>query len=180
VKTLSEGRARGQALVEFAFVLVIFTTLLLTLFDLGRIVFVQNAIIQGAREGARVGSVEASFTAAKYAAIRSAVIADAPTANVVASDISGDAPACPAGDPDDVSPTTCFYPDGPTGSTIVVNVRITLSTLSPVIPIMGLLVGWDDGGSVTLTARSVGQLQSTARRPDRLAATTLRLARNAR
>jgi Flp pilus assembly protein TadG len=179
MRTAPGRRARGQALVEFALVLVIATTLLLTLFDLGRIVFIQNAIIQGAREGARAGAVEASFTMAKYAAIRSAVIADAPAANVVASDITGDAPTCPApGDADDVSPTTCFYPDGPTGSTVVVNVSITLSTLSPVIPLLSLLAGWDDGGSVTLTARSVGQVQSTASRADRTAAAALRLEPN--
>jgi Flp pilus assembly protein TadG len=178
VKTRPAPGSRGQALVEFALVLVFACSLLLTLFDLGRIVFVQNAITQGAREGARVGSVEASFTVAKYAAIRSAVMAEAPAADVVASDITGDPPACPdSGDADDVSPTTCFYPDASSG-TVVVKVRVTLSTISPVIPIMGLLAGWDDGGSVTLTARSVGQVQSIASRPDRIAAAALRVERN--
>jgi Flp pilus assembly protein TadG len=165
--------------VEFALVLVIAASLLLTLFDLGRIIFIQNAIIQGAREGARVGSVEASFTVAKYSAIRSAVMAEAPAANVVASDIAGEPGTCPEpGEADDVSPTTCFYPDGETGSTIVVNVRVTPATLSPVIPILGLLAGWDDGGSVTLTARSVGQVQSTAARIDRIAEASPKPPRN--
>jgi Flp pilus assembly protein TadG len=181
MSTGSTRPSRGQALVEFALVLVVASSLLLTLFDLGHIVFIQNAIIQGAREGARLGSVEASFTAAKYAAIRSAVIAEAPAAGVVADDISGDAPACPdSGDADVVSPTTCFYPEGPTGSTVVVNVRVTLPTVSPVIPILGMLAGWDDGSSVILTARSVGQVQSVASRPERAATAALRWERIAR
>jgi Flp pilus assembly protein TadG len=50
-------RSRGQALVEFAIVFPIFALLLFGLIDVGRMVYVYNAISQGAREGARFGSV---------------------------------------------------------------------------------------------------------------------------
>jgi len=50
--------SRGQALVEFAFVFPIFMLLLFGLIDVGRYVYVANALNQASREGARFGSVE--------------------------------------------------------------------------------------------------------------------------
>lgn len=50
-------RYRGQALVEFALVFPVFVLILFGLIDLGRYVYVANAVNQGAREGARYGSV---------------------------------------------------------------------------------------------------------------------------
>jgi Flp pilus assembly protein TadG len=55
-------RIRGQAMVEFALVFPIFVVVLFGLFDVGRFVYVANAISQGTREGARYGSV-ADFAA---------------------------------------------------------------------------------------------------------------------
>jgi Flp pilus assembly protein TadG len=51
-------RSRGQALVEFALVLPLFLLLIFGLIDLGRAVYAQNAISEGAREAARWGSVQ--------------------------------------------------------------------------------------------------------------------------
>ena len=48
---------RGQALTEFALVLPIFAILLFGIIDVGRFVYTANALSNGAREGARVGSV---------------------------------------------------------------------------------------------------------------------------
>jgi Flp pilus assembly protein TadG len=48
---------RGQALVEFALVIPIFLLLLFGLIDIGHYVYVNNALDQGSREAARVGSV---------------------------------------------------------------------------------------------------------------------------
>jgi Flp pilus assembly protein TadG len=48
---------RGQALVEFALVIPWFALLLFGLIDLGRFVYVSNALNESAREAARVGSV---------------------------------------------------------------------------------------------------------------------------
>ena len=49
--------ARGQALVEFAFAVVIFIGLLMGVLDLGRAVFMNNGVAEAAREIARVTSV---------------------------------------------------------------------------------------------------------------------------
>ena len=50
-------RARGQALVEFSLVLIPFLLLLMGSVDLGRGIYVNNAVAQAAREIARVTSV---------------------------------------------------------------------------------------------------------------------------
>lgn len=52
-------RDRGQALVEFGLVLPILLLLIFGLIDLGRVVYAQNALSEGARDGARWGSVQA-------------------------------------------------------------------------------------------------------------------------
>jgi Flp pilus assembly protein TadG len=52
-----KGRTRGQTLVEFALVFPLFALLLFGVIDVGRLVYVNNAISEGAREGARYGSV---------------------------------------------------------------------------------------------------------------------------
>jgi hypothetical protein len=54
---LRRPRGRGQSLVEFALVLPIFAILLFGIIDFGRYVYTANAINNGAREGARSGSV---------------------------------------------------------------------------------------------------------------------------
>jgi hypothetical protein len=50
--------SRGQSLVEFALVLPIFLLIFFGLIDVGRVVYLQNAFNEAAREGARYGSVE--------------------------------------------------------------------------------------------------------------------------
>lgn len=57
----SDHPRRGQTLVEFALVLPIFLLLLFAVIDGGRFVFVSSAVSNAAREGARLGSVEASW-----------------------------------------------------------------------------------------------------------------------
>jgi Flp pilus assembly protein TadG len=51
-------RSRGQALLEFALVLPIFLLIVFGIIDIGRYVYLTNAFNEGAREGARYGSVE--------------------------------------------------------------------------------------------------------------------------
>jgi len=53
--------ARGQSLVEFALVLPVFLLIVFGLIDVGRFVFMSSTLSQAAREGARLGSVEASY-----------------------------------------------------------------------------------------------------------------------
>jgi Flp pilus assembly protein TadG len=52
---------RGQTLVEFALVLPIFLLLVFAVIDGGRYIFLSSALSNAAREGARLGSVEASW-----------------------------------------------------------------------------------------------------------------------
>ena len=59
--SLSRTWGRGQGLVEFALVLPIFLLMLFGLIDGGRLVYQNTVVSQAAREGARVGAVEASW-----------------------------------------------------------------------------------------------------------------------
>lgn len=58
---LRRPRTPGQSLVEFALVLPVFFLLLFGLIDMGRYVYLNSTLSQAAREGARVGAVEASW-----------------------------------------------------------------------------------------------------------------------
>jgi Flp pilus assembly protein TadG len=49
---------RGQALVEFALLISIVILLMVGLFDLGRVVFVNNTLSDGARHGARQAIID--------------------------------------------------------------------------------------------------------------------------
>jgi TadE-like protein len=57
----SRSRTGGQALVETALVLPLFLLLIFGLIDLGRFVITDHMLSQAAREGARLGAVEASW-----------------------------------------------------------------------------------------------------------------------
>ena len=60
-RTATRGRPRyqGQTLVEFALVLPIFLLLVFAVIDGGRYIFLSSTLSNAAREGARLGSVEA-------------------------------------------------------------------------------------------------------------------------
>ncbi|MEO6577968.1 MAG: TadE family protein [Candidatus Limnocylindria bacterium] len=59
LKRRHRREGRGQAMVELALALPIFFLILFGLIDLGRAVFVYSSLSEGAREGARYGSVQA-------------------------------------------------------------------------------------------------------------------------
>jgi hypothetical protein len=54
---MSAHDARGQALAEFALVIPIFLVIFLAIFDLGRVVWANNALSNAAREAARFAIV---------------------------------------------------------------------------------------------------------------------------
>jgi Flp pilus assembly protein TadG len=60
-RTAGRKSAGGQSLVEFALVLPIFLLMMFGVIDAGRYVFANSAVSNAAREGARLGSVEASW-----------------------------------------------------------------------------------------------------------------------
>ena len=57
----SRAARRGQSLVEFALVIPIFLLLIMGVIDAGRLVYMNSTLSNAAREGARTGSVEASW-----------------------------------------------------------------------------------------------------------------------
>jgi hypothetical protein len=57
--TPGRHRSQGQTLVEFALVLPIFLLVVFAVIDGGRYIFLSSALSNAAREGARLGSVEA-------------------------------------------------------------------------------------------------------------------------
>jgi Flp pilus assembly protein TadG len=67
---------RGQALVEFALVIPIVMLIMAGLFDLGRVVFINNSLSDGARDGARHAATDprnAQYCANVDDAVRSAI-----------------------------------------------------------------------------------------------------------
>ena len=66
---------RGQTLVEFGLIIPIVLLIMLGLFDLGRVVFINNSLSDGARNGARHASTrprDADYCAQVDDAVRSA------------------------------------------------------------------------------------------------------------
>lgn len=88
---VSENRQRGQGLVEFAFVLPLFVLVLFGIFDIGRLVYINSALSQAAREGARLAATEASWigrTGSGCVADKSAIGATNPGAHVCPADVA--------------------------------------------------------------------------------------------
>lgn len=115
-------QSAGQSLVEFALVIPIFLLLLFGLIDIGRLVYINNALAEAAREGARWGSVQTrSQTLAARATIASHTSASLtavpnPTVTVTCQDGAG------------TSLTTCSGTD-----ILVVQVSSPVSMFTPVI-----------------------------------------------
>ena len=77
---------RGQAIVEFALIIPIALLVMLGLFDLGRVVFINNSLSDGARHGARHASIDpraGAYCATVDTAVRSAIRGQALTAYTV-------------------------------------------------------------------------------------------------
>jgi hypothetical protein len=66
-------RERGQSLVEFSLSLMVFATILMLVFDMGRGVYAYSVIAAAAGEGARYGIVHPTDAAGTIAATRARV-----------------------------------------------------------------------------------------------------------
>jgi Flp pilus assembly protein TadG len=76
MRLLRRNSERGQTLVEFGLIIPIVLLIMVGLFDLGRVVFINNSLSDGARQGARNASIrprDADYCARVDDAIRSAV-----------------------------------------------------------------------------------------------------------
>jgi Flp pilus assembly protein TadG len=76
---------RGQSLVEFALVILVFITLLVAIFDLGRAVFAYNSVTNAARQGVRFATVNQDTALIAQHAIASVSIAETAAPNVAVS-----------------------------------------------------------------------------------------------
>ena len=167
VRVRNRQRSRGQALVEFAFVLPIFLFILMILVDFGRIVYAQNAITNDAREAARVGSVGVVGTnplldqganaslglmSAQYNKIRAAALVMSPGVPMSYASVTGMSGDCSQYS-DPLGTHTCFYPDGTqVTDRVVINIKVIIPILTPIISSVV-------GGSYTLTATSIAYIQ---------------------
>jgi Flp pilus assembly protein TadG len=142
-------RRRGQTLVEFALVLPVFLFILFALIDIGRYVYLNSALSQAAREGARVASVEAGWMGksdascgaaagpvcpANVSALRTDILAGAnrmmqPFATIPLSDLYTSCDGSTA--PNPVTTQTCA--DNDTTSLVSVRVVGTYRPLTPLI-----------------------------------------------
>lgn len=116
----------GQALVEFALAVPVIFLLLVALFDVGRIVFINNEIAEAAREGARWGAVQGRAATASEevsdTVLDRIAVAPAPVIQLGCANPSG-GPA--AGD--------CR-----SGNLLTVSVE---TSVQPVTPLIGNLIG---------------------------------------
>lgn len=135
------GRSRGQALVEFAFVLPVFLLLFMGIVDLGTAVFTYNSLTNAAREGARLAIVNQDTTSIISRAEQQVSIAEITAPNVTINFYQ----AADDGSPDTAS--TCS--PVAVGCLAVVTFEATYQPLTPVIGDVLFR------GGVTFTARSV-------------------------
>jgi len=150
-------RGRGQALVEFAFVLPIFLLILMILLDFGRVLYAQYTITQDAREASRVGAVQAEDSQAKYGAMRAAALGMSPGTALTDAQVRGEDGTgggnspCPA--QDTINPNDNFYPDGAIGGgRVVVNIQVVVPIITPIISNVV-------GGSFRVCTQSVSFVQ---------------------
>lgn len=78
----SAPSSRGQALVEFAFVLPVLLLVLVGILDFGRAIFAYNSVSNAARSATRVAIVDQNLTVIEAAASQEAVGLDPLVVNV--------------------------------------------------------------------------------------------------
>lgn len=133
-KTSPRGdRRRGQSMVEFSLVFIIFMMLMVGLFELGRVVWIYETVAHAARQGARYAMVRGNSGNPDNAALIAAVKAQAVglSSGVIT-----------------VTPT--WEGGGIVGSFVRVQVSY------PFVPAVGgILLGGTDGFNIASTSRMV-------------------------
>src|SRR3990170_661461 len=128
-------RERGQALVEFALVLPLLMLIIFIFIEFGLGFARYNEVVNGAREGARLGAVGATPDD-----IKARVIEKVPNASLTASDIS------------------VFYPDTDgngtvdPGDSVVVKVSYSYDTVTPLASFAAALTGGVFPSSISMSA----------------------------
>jgi TadE-like protein len=153
------GRSRGQGLAEFAIVLPILLLLLMGVFDLGRAIVMHTSLTNGAREGARLASVNQDKPTVTER-VMGQTFMSAPTVTVSFFAPPADPTATPT------APCGTFNGSGavvdPPGKGCVIVIRSS-TTYRAITPIIGDLIG-----DITLEARTTSRVEFSCPRPDDL------------
>jgi Flp pilus assembly protein TadG len=144
---------RGQALVEFALVLVVLCSLFVAAFDYGRVMNLYLVTVQATHEAARVaslaGSTPASITAAAQNAAADSIAAQA--LDVTCQSATFDAA------------TAAYSVSGPCAASMPADSAFVLTvstTVAPVVPISGLLFGVFRPGPIPVSYSVTGIVQA--------------------
>jgi Flp pilus assembly protein TadG len=136
---------RGQALVEFSLVVVVFILLLMGIFDLGRAVFSYTSITNGAREGARLGVVNQDATQIRTRAVNAAAMADQSAAAVTvavskatSAPTANDCTPVVVGCTVSVTYTTSYRPVNPLLAAVVGQITVTAHSVEPIEHVCGV------------------------------------------
>jgi len=125
------GRSRGQAVVEFAIAAPVVFLIILGLFDVGRLVFINNELSEGAREGARFGVVQGR-AAAEFSGDNTAVSDEVLSRITVAPDPEIVLSCGARRDPENVA--------GDCGSGDLLTISVS-SDVRPITPLIGDIIG---------------------------------------
>jgi Flp pilus assembly protein TadG len=126
---------RGQALVEFSLVLIVFLVLLMAIFDLGRGIYMFNGVSQAAREIARVTSVHQG-TSLGNSSETAAVIN---TQQGLIPSLGNPTFSCV-----DIDDSNVALEDGRCPSSKGYRVKVTIAApYGPVTPVLGLAGTWN-------------------------------------
>lgn len=132
----ADRRRCGQALAEFALVLPVFLLLMLGVFDFGRVIFLHTSMTNGAREGARLATVNQDLSQIE-ARIEDQTAMIVPTISVNFF--------VPPDDPADPPTEACdAVPD--VGCLVVVEVEGEFNAITPII---GSIIGPIDVSAAT-------------------------------
>jgi hypothetical protein len=127
LRRLARARGRsGQAIVEFALVSMAFFGITLGTIDMGRAMYEYHQLTNAVREGAHVGKMEPHL----FSKVKDRVIETSPTLGLTYADITQE---CTGG----------CYP----GCS-----DVTVSASKKFTPIVGQLMGFADGFSITLSS----------------------------
>ena len=128
----SNGRGRGQSLVEFAIVLPVMVVLILAVFDMGRAVFVYNTLDQAARQANRLAIVDQDASRVRTRAIEVAATVGLTASNVDVCFKEADSAQVSCGSSTD----DCTAATRVIGCLAIVRTHLTFTPLTPIVSVL--------------------------------------------
>jgi Flp pilus assembly protein TadG len=133
---------RGQALVEFAFVLPLFLAMVFAAIDLGRVIWANDMLANAAREGARYASVHGDAPVTTL--VTKQQIRDHTMARLIAAGSNAVVTVCYSSVQVASSTVGCTGNDNETGVTATRGALVTVAVTADVPVITGVLLGLSD------------------------------------